>query len=181
MGQSPPGETYNEAGVGLPFYQGRTDFGFRFPTRRVYCTAPTRLAKKGDTLISVRAPVGDINMAAEDCAIGRGVAAARHKTGSRSYSYQFMRTQEKVFARFEAEGTVFGSIGKKEFHAISYVVPPRDLVLEFERRVTAVDSRIEANEQESRTLAALRDTLLPKLISGELRVKDAERLVDRAL
>jgi type I restriction enzyme, S subunit len=92
MGQSPPGDTYNEAGEGVPFYQGRADFGLRFPTRRVYCTAATRFAKAGDTLISVRAPVGDINMASEPCAIGRGVAAARHKTGSRSYSYQVMRS-----------------------------------------------------------------------------------------
>jgi type I restriction enzyme S subunit len=177
MGQSPPGHTYNEVGDGLPFYQGRTDFGFRFPTRRVYCTAPTRLAKKGDTLISVRAPVGDINMAAEDCAIGRGVAAARHKTGSRSYSYQFMRAQANAFARFEAEGTVFGSIGKKDFHAIACVVPPRGLVAEFERRVAALDDQIEVTDHESRTLAALRDALLPKLISGELRVKDAEKFL----
>jgi type I restriction enzyme S subunit len=63
MGQSPPGSTYNEAGEGLPFYQGRTDFRFRFPSRRVYCTAPTRFADPGDTLVSVRAPVGDANMA----------------------------------------------------------------------------------------------------------------------
>ena len=179
MGQSPPGETYNEVREGLPFYQGRTDFGFRFPTRRVYCTAPTRFAKKSDTLISVRAPVGDINMTAEDCAIGRGVAAARHKSGSRSYSYQFMRSQKEVFSRFEAEGTVFGSIGKKDFHAILCVVPPRDLVMEFERRVTAVDSRIEATIQETFTLSTLRDTLLPKLMSGELRVPDVERIVGK--
>jgi type I restriction enzyme S subunit len=177
MGQSPPGHTYNEVGDGLPFYQGRTDFGFRFPTRRVYCTTPTRLAKKGDTLISVRAPVGDVNMAAEDCAIGRGVAAARHKTGSHSYTYQFMLAQADVFARFEAEGTVFGSISKKDFHAIACVVPPRGLVDEFERRVAPLDGRIEVTERESRTLAALRDALLPKLISGELRVKDAERFL----
>ena len=180
MGQSPPGETYNEVEEGLPFYQGRTDFGFRFPTRRVYCTAPTRFGKKGDTLISVRAPVGDINVAAEDCAIGRGVAAARHKTGSRSYSYQFMRAQEEAFARFEAEGTVFGSIGKKDFHAISCVIPARDLVTEFERRLAGVDSRIEVNEVEARTLAALRDALLPELVSGELHVKHAEKFVARA-
>jgi type I restriction enzyme S subunit len=181
MGQSPPGDTYNEAEEGLPFYQGRADFGFRFPTRRVYCTAPTRLAKTGDTLISVRAPVGDINMASEDCAIGRGVAAARHKTGSRSYSYHFMCSLKEVFARFEAEGTVFGSIGKKDFHAIPCVMPPRDLVVEFERRISPLDSRIEVNERESRALAALRDALLPKLISGELLVKDAEKFIGRAV
>lgn len=170
MGQSPPGETYNEAGQGLPFYQGRADFGPRFPTPRVYCTAPTRFAKAGDTLVSVRAPVGDINMAIEDCAIGRGVAATRHKTGSRSYSYQFMQSIEEVFARFEAEGTIFGSIGKKDFHAIPCVIPPRQLVLAYDVGASSIDDRIEINACESRTLVALRDALLPKLISGELRV-----------
>ncbi len=178
MGQSPPGETYNEAGGGLPFYQGCTDFGFRFPTRRIYCTAPTRLGKAGDTLVSVRAPVGDINMATEDCAIGRGVAAVRHKTGSRSYSYQFMQSIEEVFARFEAEGTVFGSIGKKDFHAIACVNPPRELVLAYEARVSPLDDRVDVNERESRTLAALRDALLPKLISGELRLNGTASFLD---
>jgi type I restriction enzyme S subunit len=89
-----------------------------------------------------------------------------------------MRSQGEVFESFEAEGTVFGSIGKKDFHAISCVVPPRELVMEFERRFTAVDSRIEATGQETLTLSTLRDTLLPMLISGKLRVPVAERLVD---
>ena len=166
MGQSPPGDTYNLAGEGWPFYQGRADFGLRFPTRRVYCTAPTRFAKAADTLVSVRAPVGDINMASEDCAIGRGVAAVRHKTGSRSYSYQFMQSIEGVFARFEADGTVFGSIGKRDFHAIACVNPPRDLVLAYEACASPLDNRVEVNERESSTIAAGRDALLPKLLSG---------------
>jgi type I restriction enzyme S subunit len=170
MGQSPPGETYNETGEGLPFYQGRADFGARFPTRRVYCTAPTRLAKAGDTLVSVRAPVGDINMATEDCAIGRGVAAARHRNGSRSYTYQLMRSLEEVFGRFEAEGTVFGSIGKKDFHAIACARPPERLIAEFEALLAPIDSRIDVAERDSRTLVDLRDALLPKLVSGLLRV-----------
>ena len=101
------------------------------------------MAKAGDTLVSVRAPVGDINMATEDCAIGRGVAAVRHKAGSRSYSYQFMQSIEEVFARFEAEGTVFGSIGKTDFHAIACVQPPRELVLAYEARVSPLDDRVE--------------------------------------
>jgi len=63
MGQSPPGKTYNETGIGIPFFQGRRDFGFRYPSKRVYCTAPQRLAEHGDTLVSVRAPVGAINLA----------------------------------------------------------------------------------------------------------------------
>ena len=97
MGQSPPGSTYNEDGEGMPFYQGRKDFGFRYPTRRVYCTAPKRFAEKADTLVSVRAPVGDINMVKEKCSIGRGVAAIRHKSGSRSYTYYTMQSLQEIF------------------------------------------------------------------------------------
>jgi type I restriction enzyme S subunit len=174
MGQSPPGESYNENGDGITFYQGRADFEFRFPRRRVYCTAPTRFAKKGDTLISVRAPVGDINMAAEDCAIGRGVAAARHKSGARSYTYYFMRYLENVFARFEAEGTVFGSINKKDFQGVPCLAPPTQVVAHFERLIAPLDDRLEVATLETRNLTTLRDTLLPKLVSGAIRVKDAE-------
>jgi len=179
MGQSPPGETYNEKGIGTPFFQGRADFGFRYPEWRVFCTAPTRFAEAGDTLVSVRAPVGSINMARERCAIGRGVSAIRHKSGSRSFTYYFMRSLKSVFARFEAEGTVFGSITKSDFHKIEFIGPPTTLVQNFEAHVFPIDQRIENNEMQSRTLAALRDTLLPKLISGELRVPDAEKICAR--
>jgi type I restriction enzyme S subunit len=168
MGQSPPGESYNKIGKGMPFYQGRADFESRFPKRRVYCTAPSRFAKAGDTLISVRAPVGDINMAAEDCSIGRGVAAARHKSGSRSYTYQFMRSLESIFASFEAEGTVFGSISKKDFHNIPCFAPPPEIVATFENLVSPMDNQIMVLSIESNYLTQLRDTLLPKLLSGEI-------------
>ena len=179
MGQSPPGETYNEDGEGLPFYQGRRDFGFRYPSLRVYCTAPTRFAKPGDTLVSVRAPVGDINMAIEDCCVGRGVAAVRHKTGSRSYTYYAMQSLRTLFDRFEAEGTVFGSLNKRDFHNLPFLIPPTQVVAKFEQQLFPIDQLIETSEQQVQTLAELRDTLLPKLISGELRVPDAERIVGR--
>ena len=172
MGQSPPGETYNDIGDGQPFYQGRADFTTRFPQRRIYCTAPTRLAKKGDTLVSVRAPVGDINMAGEDCAIGRGVAAIRYKSGSRSFTYYAMHCLGSQFACFEAEGTVFGSIGKKDFHGLRFIAPGRKAVAAFEAMSAPVDAMIERNDCENRTLATLRDALLPKLISGETRVEN---------
>ena len=84
MGQSPPGSTYNDVGEGIPFFQGSTDFGIRFPENRRYCTAPARIAQADDTLVSVRAPVGALNMAWEKCCLGRGVAGLRHKSGSRS-------------------------------------------------------------------------------------------------
>ena len=181
MGQSPPGSTYNEIGDGLPFYQGRTDFTFRFPKRRVFCSAPSRFAKLGETLVSVRAPVGDINMALEDCAIGRGVAAARHRSGSRSYTYHYMYSLEDVFANFEADGTVFGSISKKDFHAISCIGPSDKVIEAFEQVCNPIDGRLEICEQESRTLATLRDALLPKLISGEIRVSDVQSQIEESL
>jgi len=180
MGQSPPGKTYNETGNGLPFFQGRRDFGFRYPSNRVYCTAPQRLAGHSDTLVSVRAPVGDINMAMERCCVGRGVAAVRHKSGSRSYTYYAMHTLSDRFARFEAEGTVFGAINKKQFEGLRWLSPGENLVDEFERIAFALDEQIENNTNETATLNALRDTLLPKLISGELRVPDAKKFVEEA-
>lgn len=94
MGQSPPGETYNEIGDGLPFYQGISDFGFRFPGRRVYCTAPTRFAEEGDVLLSVRAPVGSLNVAEERCAIWRGVAGLRLKGKQSGYLYYLFRATQ---------------------------------------------------------------------------------------
>ena len=172
MGQSPPGDTYNDEGKGLPFYQGRTDFGFRFPTRRIYCAAPTRYAKSGDTLVSVRAPVGDINMANEECCIGRGVAAVRHKSGATSFTYHSMANLYPDFAHFEAEGTVFGSINKDSFEKLRFVIPPSELVTAYERRAAPLDDQIRTLENQSRTLANLRDTLLPKLLSGELKAVD---------
>jgi type I restriction enzyme S subunit len=170
MGQSPPGSTYNEDGVGLPFYQGRVDFGSRFPARRVFCRAPTRFAEPGDTLVTVRAPVGDVNMAMERCSVGRGVAAVRHEPGSRSYTYYFIRLIRPAFERFEADGTVFGAINKDGFTAMKCVVPPGHLVERFEALSRPLDDQIEQNELQTRTLAALRDALLPKLVSGDIRL-----------
>lgn len=176
MGQSPPGDTYNETGDGLPFFQGRTDFGFRFPENRKYCSAPTRVAETGDTLVSVRAPVGDINLALERCCIGRGVAALRHKGGSASFTYYTAWSLQDELRQYENTGTVFGAINKKQFEALPTINPGPAVIEAFEEIVSALDSRIESNERESRTLAQTRDLLLPKLMSGELRVADSFEL-----
>ena len=170
MGQSPPGHTYNENGDGVPFFQGRADFGFRFPTARVHCVAPTRFAEKDDTLVSVRAPVGDVNMALERCCIGRGVAALRHKSNSRSYTYYAMELLRLSLSNFEAEGTVFGSINKNGFCAMKLIEPPADVARAFAAEVLHIDSLIEVNTRQIGALTSFRDTLLPRLISGKLRI-----------
>jgi type I restriction enzyme S subunit len=181
MGQSPPGDTYNESGDGMPFFQGRTDFGNRYPKRRVYCTAPTRVADADDTLVSVRAPVGDLNMAWERCAIGRGVGAIRHKDGYRGYTYYALQHLRSALLVFDHEGTVFGAINKSQLAALQVIVPPSQLSDAFEETVMPMDDRIRANIAETTTLTSTRDFLLPKLMSGEIRVRDAEKMVEPAL
>lgn len=178
MGQSPPGETYNESREGAPFFQGRRDFGFRYPANRVYCTAPTRYAAKGDTLMSVRAPVGDVNMAIDRCSIGRGVAAARHKSTSISYTYYAFRSLRDRFEVYNGEGTVFGSISQKDLRAMPWLAPDDVVVSRFDQMVGPIDQRIEINEVQNRRLSGLRDTLLPKLLSGEIELPASEAVAE---
>ncbi|CAK1860359.1 restriction endonuclease subunit S [Vibrio crassostreae] len=168
MGQSPKGETYNEDGEGIAFFQGRRDFGFRFPDVRVFTTDPKRYAKAGDTLISVRAPVGDKNMAAIDCCIGRGVGAIKHKSDSRSFTYAFVSHIEKKLGESGSSGTVFSSINQKELKKVSFVAPPQELVEAFHNLVDPIDQKVEVLSKEIDSLSQLRDTLLPKLLSGEI-------------
>ena len=173
MGQSPPGSTYNENGEGLPFFQGNADFGFRYPDKRRCCTAPTRIARPDDTLVSVRAPVGAINMAWEECCIGRGVAALRHYSGSTSFTYYSICALQEEIHQYEHTGTVFGAINKRQFESLLVIEPPAELVDCYESRIQSLDQRIRLYVSNSRTLTDRRDTLLMKLVSGEYRVGES--------
>ena len=172
MGQSPPGSTYNKEGKGLPFFQGRTDFGSRYPENRVYCTEPTRIAELDDTLVSVRAPVGDINMAWEKCCAGRGVAALRHHSGYRSFTYYSAWAIQQELRQYEHTGTVFGAINKRQFEALNVLEPGPEIISGFESHVGLLDKCIRKNVYENRSLAEARDLLLPKLMSGEIRLAE---------
>lgn len=171
MGQSPAGESYNDAGDGLIFYQGRTDFGLRFPTPRMYTTAPTRFAQKGDILLSVRAPVGDLNFAMEDCCIGRGLAALNSKLGSQMHLFYTLAGFQQIFKVMDGNGTTFGAITKDTLFDMSVVIPPDEILMCFEKRVKPIESKIEKCEEEIRELTKLRDWLLPMLMNGQARVE----------
>jgi type I restriction enzyme S subunit len=171
MGQSPPGKTYNEEGKGLPFHQGITDFGFRFPSRRVYCTEPKRIAEKGDVLLSVRAPVGSLNVADQKYAIGRGLAALKLKRDHGSYLFYLMKATQSRWNIFESEGTVFGSIGKSDIYNFKTIIPPQNLISKFNDLIKPLDERIACNEKNNHILSLTRDSLLPKLMSGKIRVQ----------
>jgi len=173
MGSSPPGESYNQDGIGMPMYQGNADFGFRFPLNRVFTTNPIRIAEKFDTLISVRAPVGDQNMANEKCCIGRGVAAFRYMFDNSFYTYTYfkIKTLMNEIKQFNETGTVFGSISKTDFEDLDIIIPEKNVVNKFQSEVKPIDDKIITNTIQIITLIKLRDTLLPKLMSGEVRIE----------
>ena len=165
MGTSPDGETFNTEGLGDIFYQGRTDFGFRFPTIRLFTTDGKRFAKAGDVLMSVRAPVGDVNIAKEDCAIGRGLASIRPKDGCRSFLYYTMQELNFELNKFNDEGTVFGSITKDDLYALKVITLDTQTRENFERIVAPIDDLIKANEYEVSQLTDVCSTLLSKLVN----------------
>ena len=171
MGQSPAGDSYNETGDGMVFYQGRTDFGMRFPTTRMYTTAPTRFAHKGDILLSVRAPVGDLNIAMEDCCIGRGLAALKSKVGSQMYVFYTLSGLKPIFDVMDGNGTTFGSITKDTLFGLNVVIPTNFQLQKFEKRVKPIEDQIQICEQENRELIKLRDWLLPMLMNGQAQVE----------
>lgn len=167
MGQSPSGDTYNQDRNGEIFYQGRTEFGFRFPTVKTYTTEPKRMAKKGDVLMSVRAPVGDVNIAGEDCCIGRGVGSLSSKIGCNSFIYYLMQNIQTMFNTSNDGGTVFGSITKDELHDIEILKPLDNVIKEFENIVQSIDNQIKLKCNEVQLLQILRETLLSKMATIE--------------
>ena len=174
MGQSPDGKSYNEDGIGTVFYQGRAEFGTRFPTQRLFTTEPKRMAQENDVLISVRAPVGDLNVAKEDCCIGRGLGAVRSKDGHQSFVLYTMFALRSQLNVFNGEGTVFGSINRDSLNSLPVIIPPITEINKFEALVAPMDKAIRTNYDEICHLQSLRDALLPRLMSGEINVSEVE-------
>ena len=174
MGQSPSGSSYNEDGIGAIFFQGRAEFSFRFPTIRLYTTEPKRMACANDILMSVRAPVGDLNIAHTDCCIGRGLAAIHSKTNHQSFVLYTMFSLRKQLDVFNGEGTVFGSINRNSLNDMPILIPSDETIEEFERIVAPMDAEIRNNYDEICRLQAIRDALLPRLMSGELDISELD-------
>jgi type I restriction enzyme S subunit len=170
MGQSPPGESYNVAGDGIVFYQGCTDFGNRFPSIRQYTTAPTRHAKPGDILLSVRAPVGTLNIAKEDCCIGRGLAALNSKSNCQAYLFEVLRNMKQIFDRRNVDGTTFGAITKDDLFSLPVAIPSEFILSKYQEITNPLFERQNIIEWENIKLAELRDWLLPMLMNGQVKV-----------
>ena len=176
MGQSPDGSSYNKDGDGVIFYQGSTDFGIRFPEVRQYSTAPTRFANKGDILMSVRAPVGAINFANNDCCIGRGLCAMNSKIGSVTHLYHTICVFKEKFERASQIGTTFGSITKDELYSLPVVIPHESIVSKYERLCSPIFDRQMGLGVESVHLTSLRDYLIPLLMNGQVTIKEYNQI-----
>ena len=156
MGQSPPSSTYNAVGEGLPFYQGKTDFGDMYPTPRIYCTEPSRIAEAGDILISVRAPVGPTNVSQERSCIGRGISAIRvGKNLDRDFLLYFLRFYEPELAR-AGTGSTFTAIAREDLETIKIPLPPPTE----QKRIASLLARADHLRQLRRTAHDLGDALL---------------------
>ena len=173
MGLSPKSEFYNETGDGLPFHQGVTDFGERFPMDRVYCTIQKRAAEADDILFSVRAPVGRINIANKKVVIGRGLSAIRSKNGNQAFLLQQLKD------RFQEEdtmgsGVIFNAIRKTDLLGIPLLTPPESVIGKFEEIVNLIFAELANLTAKNANLRQTCDLLLPKLISGEIDISELQ-------
>ncbi len=156
MGQSPDSSTYNNQGEGLPFYQGNADFGIIHPTTRVWCSSPVKIAHAEDILISVRAPIGAMNIAAEECCIGRGLAALTPKQDVCSQKYLYYALESRVdLLVSKGTGSTFKAISKKILEETELPAYPMQKQKEIVHVLETVDSLIGQRHTEAEYLDQL--------------------------
>ena len=188
MGQSPPSSTYNVNKTGLPFYQGKLDFGEIYPTPRVWCSKPQKTAESGDIFLSVRAPVGPTNICNEKCCIGRGLAVVRYfYRNENKFIFYFFRSIENQIPKI-GTGSTFSAISKSQIENLLFPLPPlpeqHRIVEEIERRLSIADATEKIIDQCLKQAERLRQSILKTAFEGKLVPQDpndepAEKLLER--
>ena len=167
MGQSPDSSTYNSKQMGIPFYQGNADFGELNPTPRVWCSAPKKIAKKDDVLISVRAPIGDLNIANEDCGIGRGLASIRIKDKNKcdlTYLYHFLESKSK-YLQEKGTGSTFKAINKDSLIGLTIPLPSIEEQKTISKELIFIHALIDSKKSQ---LLSLDELVKSRFISQEV-------------
>ncbi|MDE0018848.1 MAG: restriction endonuclease subunit S [Candidatus Poribacteria bacterium] len=182
LGQSPPSSTYNTDGKGLPFYQGKLEFGKLYPTPRKWCTAPKKIAEKGDVFISIRAPVGPTNICPEKSAVGRGLAAIRGLGGIESFFILYlMRTYANEIAS-RGTGTTFDAITGNQLKIFEIPLPPlveqHRIVAKLETLFVQLDAAVDSLKKAQVQLQRYRRSILKAAFEGELTTEWRERHSD---
>ena len=170
MGQSPPSTSYNDVGDGLPFYQGKTDFGATYPTPRIYCRDPKKIAEPGDILMSVRAPVGATNLSNSKACIGRGIAAIRAHGIDRDFLYFYLKKIEAYIDSL-GSGAIFKAINKSQLAELP--INEAEIPLPEQKKIahilSTIQRAIEEQERIIQTTTELKKALMQKLFTEGLR------------
>ena len=153
MGQSPKSEYYNTDGIGMPFLQGNRTFGRLYPTFDTYTTMPTKTARAGDIIMSVRAPVGDLNITPVDMCLGRGVCSLRMKNGNQAYLFYLMKNNMRQLINKES-GTVFGSVNRNDIGGLVVTIHEEPIQSKIAALLSQIDEKIENNAKINNNLAA---------------------------
>jgi type I restriction enzyme S subunit len=174
MGLSPNGDTYNSNGVGVPLINGPVEFGDYFPVKSKWTTLPARIAQADDLIFCVRGSTTGRRVVSDDnYCLGRGVCGIRARNGANTFLHQTVNFGlENLLTK--TTGSVFPSLSAPDIKGLPIVLPPAEVITRFSEKAEPLTKMIQENVNESRTLAALRDALLPKLLSGELRVPAAK-------
>lgn len=172
MGQSPKSDFYNSNGDGLPFLQGNRTFGDKYPTFDTWTTFVTKEAEVGDVIMSVRAPVGDINITPIRMCLGRGVCGLRHKQGAQEFLYYLLRANKENLINRE-NGTVFGSINKTDISNLEVQVPSLREQIQIGLTLKAIDDKIENNKKinhhlEQMALSIFKEEFSKKEVTNKL-------------
>ena len=170
LGQSPPSSAYNQTGDGLPFFQGKVDFGLTYPTPRIWCDAGRKFARNGDILLSVRAPVGDVNIATGDCVIGRGISAVRPGPKSNPWFLYFALQHIRHILESRSTGSTFASVNKTTLNNLPIPFPGKTEQNQIGEVLYMIDCKIDLHLRKRAVLDELFKALLHKLMTGEMQV-----------
>jgi type I restriction enzyme S subunit len=172
MGQSPPSSTYNKKGKGLPFLQGKMEFGNMYPSPIMYCSQPMKIVESNDILISVRAPVGDVNIAPYRLCIGRGLAAIRFNLDRANHWFYFYYFQKiKNFLENLGKGSTFKAITKEDLENLKVPYPSFFEQQKIAEILLTIDKKLELERNEKARLERIKQAMMDLFLTGKIRVK----------
>lgn len=175
MGQSPSSDTYNTENNGLPFFQGNADFGSRYPRVRYWCNEPTKIANEQSILFSVRAPVGEVNIAPYECCIGRGLAAIDGEKVHQEFLYQKLQHAKPQF-QLLSQGSTFEAVNGSDLKEFDLVLPPVPEQQKIAAILSSVDDVIEKTRAQIDKLKDLKAGMMQELLTkgiGHTELKDS--------
>jgi type I restriction enzyme S subunit len=171
MGQSPPGDTYNEENKGMPFLQGKAEFGPIHPTHIKYTSKPLKIAKKDSILLSVRAPVGDVNIANINYCIGRGLASISSIAGNNLFLFYLLMFLKQNIEK-EGTGSTFKAINKNKLQNLIIPDPPTEIQEKIASVLWTIDEKIEMEKSKKNSLNELFKSMLHNLMTAKIRVNE---------